>query len=165
MEITNQKQAVSLKIQKSVALLALIIIIGLIYFANILSHSTFGLTRNQIALFIVSGFALFFIFHFLRNHNYIYYTDTGNKFILRYFSLRPFADKKNAIEFSKAEFHNYEINVSALGLRKDLVIYRKTPKGLAKYPPVSITALDRSDREKMLSSFQKLVILNQDNGG
>jgi hypothetical protein len=164
MTITNQKQAVNLRIQKSLALLILIIAIGLIYFADVLPHRTSGFTRNEIVIFILVIFILFFLFHFLRNHNYIYYSDTGSKFILRYFSLRPLQDKKNAIEFNKKEFLKYEIKTSLAGLNKCVIIYRKTPKGEAKYPPVSITALNRDSREKMFASFQKLMLTNKADG-
>lgn len=157
MTISNQKQAVNLRIQKSIALLVLVIAIGMIYFANILPTRTFGYSRNEIAIFILVIFTLFFLYHYLRNHNYIYYSDTGNKFILRYFSLRPLEDKKNAIEFNKKEFHKYEIKKSLSGMNENIIIYRKTSKGVAKYPPVSITALDKETRSRILSSFEKLM--------
>ena len=161
MIITNQKQAVNLRIRKSIALLGLIISIGLIYFANILPHSTFGLSRNEIAILIFTMFLLFFIFHFIRNHNYIYFSDTGNKLILRYFSLRPLEDKKNSIEISKNQLYKYEIKRSMLGLNKSVILYSRTPGGIAKYPPVSITALTNSDERKILESLQRNIPANR----
>ncbi len=161
MTIDNQKQAVNLRIQKSIALLILIIALGLIYFANILPHSIYGLNRNEIAVLILVIFVSFFILHYLRNHNYIYYSDTGNKLILRYFSLRPFEEKKNAIEFNKNELHNFEIKKTMPGINKSIIIYRKTTKGIAKYPPVSLTALSKTDQEKMMASLQRLIMANQ----
>jgi hypothetical protein len=161
MTIDNQKEAVNLKIQKSIALLALIIAIGLIYFANVMPRGILGFSRNEIAIFILVIFVLFFIFHYLKNHNYIYYSDSGNKFILRYYSLRPLEDKKNAIEFSKKEFHKYEMKKSFYGMNENIIIYRKTTGGVAKYPGVSITALNKGDKEKMLESFLKLTLSNR----
>ncbi len=161
MIITNQKLAVNLKIQKPIALLTLIVVMGLIYFTNILSYNTLGFGRDQIAIFIIIIFMVYFLFNYLRNHNYIYYSDTGNKFIIRYYSLRPLQDKKNLIEFNKSEFHDYEIRQSPFRFSESIIIYRKTPKGIAKYPPLSITALGRSNKEKLLASFQKLIRANQ----
>jgi hypothetical protein len=161
MILNNQKQAVNLRIQKSIALLILVIAIGLIYFANVLSHSTFGFSRNQIAIFIVVIFVTYFLGEYLRNHNYIYFSDTGNKFILRYFSLRPLNDKKNAIEFNKNEFFKYELKQSFNRFSESVIIYRKTPQGVAKYPPVSITALGREEKEKMIAAFDKILRTNQ----
>jgi hypothetical protein len=46
MTIDNQKEAVNLKIQKSIALLALIIAIGLIYFANVMPRGILGFSRE-----------------------------------------------------------------------------------------------------------------------
>jgi len=164
MVINNQKQAVSLKIQKTLALLILVIAIGLIYFTNVLAHGAFGFNMDQIAGFIVGLFILYFLYHILRDHNYIYYSDTGNKFILRYFSLRPLADKKKSIEFNKKELHKFELRRSLLGFRESIIIYRQTPKGIAKYPPVSITALSKPDKEKMMASLQKLILAGQVGG-
>ena len=161
MTITNQKQAVNLRIVKSLVLLSLIILIGLIYFANVLRDGALGYTRDQIAVSVIIFVVLFFIYHFIRDHYYIYYSDTGDNFILRYFSLRPMTDKKNAIEFNKKELYSYEVTRSLHGLNKKLVIYRKTARGVAKYPPVSLTALTKSDMEKILASMQRILIANR----
>ncbi len=161
MIISNQEQAVNIRIQNSIGLLVLVITIGLIYFANILPNNTLGFNKNQIAIFIITTLTGYFILNYLRNHNYIYFSDTGDKFILRYYSLRPFEDKKNAIEFHKREFHKYELRQSMFRFRERVVIYRKTSKGIAKYPPVSITALGKLNREKLLASFKKLIMENQ----
>jgi hypothetical protein len=157
MTIDNQKKAVALRIQKSLVILVFIILIGLIYFVDIIPRGVAGFTRNEIAIVLIVMFVLFFLFHYLRNHNYIFYSDTGDNFILRYFSLRPLHDRKNAIEFNKREFERYEIKRSFAGLNESVIIYRKTSKGVAKYPPVSITALDKKSREKLLASFQKIL--------
>ncbi|TVR73540.1 MAG: hypothetical protein EA408_04350 [Marinilabiliales bacterium] len=161
MTITNQKQAVNLRIIKSLALLFLIIFIGLLYFANVLRDGAFGFTRDHIAVFTIMLVVLFFLLNYVRDHHYIYYSDTGDKFILRYFSLRPMADRKSAIEFNKSELSNYEITRSLHGLNKKLVIYRKTARGVAKYPPVSLTALSKSDLEKIMASMQRILIANR----
>ncbi len=160
MTITNQKQAVNLRIIKSLALLFLIIIIGLIYFANVLRDGALGFTRDQISVFMIILVVLFFLYHFVRDHHYIYYSDTGDRFVLRYFSLRPLTEKKSAIEFNKNELYRYEIINPLFGLNRSLVIYRKTARGIAKYPPVSVTAVKKSDRKKMLASIQKIIAAN-----
>lgn len=161
MIIDNQKKAVKLKIQKSVALLILVIVFGLMYFTDVVVDGAFGLTRDQLAITVVISFVLYFLFHILRNHKYIYYSDTGNEFILRYFSLRPLTDKKHSIEFHKSEFHKFEVARPVFGFNESIIIYRKTPKGVAKYPPVSITALGKFEKEKLFGSFQRLIMANQ----
>jgi hypothetical protein len=161
MIINNQKQAVNLRIQKFLALLILVVIIGLIYFANIIPRGLYGLNKNQVAVGIIMLFAGYFIFDYLRNYYYISYNDTGDKFILRYFSLRPLEDRKHAIEFNKNEFHSFELVRSFFGLNETLIIYRSTSKGVAKYPGVSLSAISKADKEKMIASFQKLIRVNK----
>jgi hypothetical protein len=156
MIIDNQKKAVQLKIQKSVALLLLVVAFGLMYFTDIVADGIIGLTRDQVAILVVISFIIYFLLHILRNQYYIYYSDTGDEFILRYFSLRPLTDKKHSIEFRKSEFHKFEITRPFLKLNESIIIYRKTPKGIAKYPPVSITALGKPEKEKLIASLQRL---------
>jgi hypothetical protein len=163
MIITNQKQAVNQRIQKVIVLLILVIMIGLIYFTNAIPRGALGFSREQITVGILIMIFAFFLYDYMRNYNYLYYTDTGDKLILRYYSLRPFDDKKNAIEFSKSELERFELQKTRFGINEYLVIYRKTGKGLAKYPPVSITALAADDREKMISSLLRLIRQNRDN--
>lgn len=161
MILNNQKQAVNLRIQYSLALLIFVIAIGLIYFTDIFKQGVLSYNKDQVAIFILVVFILYFLLNFLRNPQYIYYSDTGNKFILRYFSLRPIAGKKNSIEFNKGELKKFEIKQSLLGFNQNIIIYRSTPKGIAKYPPVSITALGKDNRERMLASIQKLILANR----
>lgn len=161
MIINNQKQAVNLRIQKSLSLLILIIIIGLIYFANIIPRGLFGLSTNQVAAVIILLFAGYFIFDYMRNYYYVFYSDTGDKFVLRYFSLRPLEDRKNAIEFNKHEIHSFELVRSFFGLNETLIVYRSTSKGVAKYPGVSLSAVSKADKEKIVASLQKLIRLNK----
>jgi hypothetical protein len=37
-----------------------------------------------------------------------------------------------------------------------------TPGGIAKYPPVSITALKKSDEDKILASLQRNILTNRE---
>ncbi len=161
MEITNEKRAVNLRIQKSIALLILIIAIGLIYFANVLPQTFLGLSNNEIAILILAAFFIYFLFHYIRNHNYIYYSDTGNKLILRYFSLRPLEDKKNSIEFNKKELYSFEIDKKLAGFNRFIVLYRNTNQGVVKYPPVSITAMDNRSEKKLIAALHRLILTNQ----
>ena len=161
MIINNQKQAVNLRIQKSLALLVVVIVVALIYFTNALPPGTMGLSKNQFAIAFVSVFLVYFLVDYLRNYHYIYFSDTGDIIILRYYSLRPLEDKKNAIEFNKREFHNFRINRLLNGFNESLVIFRKTPKGIAKYPPVSITALPSNEKKRLIASLDKLARANQ----
>ena len=161
MIINNQKQSVNLRIQKSLALLVVVIVVALIYFTSILPPGTLGLSKNKVAIAFISVFIVYFLIDYLRNYHYIYYSDTGDIIILRYYSLRPLEDKKNAIEFNKREFHSFKITKLLNGFNESLIIFRKTSKGIAKYPPVSITALSGNDKEKLTASLKKLVQANQ----
>lgn len=161
MTFDNKKQAVDLRIQKSIALIILVIVFGGIYFTNLVVDGALGLTRNQFAGLMLGLFMLYFLYLFLRDYNYIYYSDTGDKLILRYFRLRPLDNKKSAIEFKKSELHQFELQRTFFNLNESLVIFRKTQKGVAKYPPVSLTAIGKQDREKLLSSLKKLIVANK----
>ena len=58
------------------------------------------------------------------------------------------------------EFADYKLTSFFMRYRETLILYRKTKKGLAGYPPVSITALTNLERARMLRSLNELKLKN-----
>ena len=81
--------------------------------------------------------------------------------MLRYFSPGLFTARKNSIEIPKKEFAGYEIESFFMRYREKVILMRKTGKGVAKYPPVSITALSHSERHDLLISLGKIKRMNE----
>lgn len=101
---------------------------------------------------------LVIIFSLYLNFNFIIFQETQHKLVLRYYPLHPFHDKFKSIEIPKSQLSHFEIKNTFFGLKPEIILYQQTDKGLAKYPPVCISSLSKSDREKMVISLKKYSI-------
>ncbi len=63
---------------------------------------------------------------------------------------------KNSIEIPKNIFTHYELLPSLLNLKPKIVLYAKNRSGVAKYPPVCLSALTSSERHQILKALDKL---------
>jgi len=77
------------------------------------------------------------------------------KITVRYYSAHPAFRKYKAYEIPQAYFSGYEINKSILGLKKEIVLTAKGPKGEMSFPPVSISALSKKELEYLIRFLDK----------
>ena len=120
-----------------------------------------GLSNNMLALFFAAAYVINAFYNTFRNYNYIYFNDESDKIVLRYFSPAIFTNKKNSIEIPKREFAGYKLSSFFLRYRESIILFRNTGKGIAKYPKVSITALNKEQRNSLLDSLNALWLKNQ----
>ncbi len=141
---------------KFIALLILVVVICVLLFVPFRRDLFNGLSNNLLAIFFAVGYMIFALYETFRNYFYIYYNDESDKIVLRYFSPALFTSKKNSIEIFKKEFAGYELKSFFMRYRENLILLKSTSKGIAKYPPVSITALSNEERYSLLSSLNAL---------
>jgi hypothetical protein len=146
---------------KFIALIALVIVICLLLFIPFRKDLISGLDNNLLAIFFAISYFIYAIYETFRNYNYIYFNDESDKLVLRYFSPALFTSKKNSIEMPKKEFAGYKLNSFFLRYREHIVLLRKSNKGIAKYPPVSITALSNAERNSLLSALEAIKKKNE----
>ena len=91
------------------------------------------------------------------NYNYFLYNDEGDKLVFRFVSLRPFDNKRTAIEINKKDFAGFKIEKSLFNLKQDLVVRIRTKNGIANYPSISLTALPFKYRKLLENSLNKAV--------
>ncbi len=142
-------------ISSFVATIVFVLLIVVLLFVPFHNNLIPGVTNNLLALFMGMAYGLNALFRAFRKFNYIYYNDESDKLVLRYFSPNLFTSKKNSIEIPKKEFSGYALTGFFMGYREDLILQRKTPKGIASYPPVSITALTMQEKHDLLISLEK----------
>lgn len=112
-----------------------------------------GIKNSLLALFVGIAYVILNIYNAFRNYQYIYYNDESDKIVLRYFSPNIFTSKKNSIEIPKKDFTGYNLKSFFMRYRESITLSRRTSKGVAKYPPVSITALDANERDMLLHAL------------
>lgn len=90
-------------------------------------------------------FVIVISYTFIKKYCYIYYISDGPKTIMRYTSLQLMSAGNFSIEFPKRDFVKAEIKSSFMGMRKELIVYVRTPQGVAKFNPVSLSALNKEE--------------------
>ena len=63
---------------------------------------------------------------------------------------------KKSYEFPASEFYKFEIEKSFFKLRENIILFRKVKKGIAKYPPISLTGLKEKQRNQVITLFTGL---------
>lgn len=155
MEINNQLRTIRFKLWKFLFLLVFVLLIITLHFTSIWVEPKFGITRIHLTILFTGLILAYYVIEYILDFQYIYYSDHGEKIILRYYSLRPMQNLKNAIEIPKSNLVKFEILSSFLNLKPKLVLYAKNRNGIAKYPSVCLSALTKEERLKLIQSLEK----------
>ena len=67
----------------------------------------------------------------------------GYNIIFRYYTTGLFSGKKNSVEIEKRTFSGFTIDKTFFGLIQSITLYQRLKEGVAKYPPIFISALKR----------------------
>jgi hypothetical protein len=148
---------------KFIALILLVVIICALLFIPFRINLIKGLDNTVLAIFFAVAYVLYSFYESFRNYNYIYFNNDSDRLILRFFSTGVFTKTKNSIEIPKKEFAGYKLNSFFMRYRESIVLFRKTSKGVAKYPSVSITALSNDQRSSLLDALDRLRAENDKN--
>lgn len=110
-----------------------------------------------LAIAISLMYIVYNIFVYQLNNSYFSYNDDKDKLMFRFASLRPFDNRKQAIDIHKKDFKGFIIKKSFMNFREDLILKVSTKKGLANYPPISLTALSAKHKNMLLDSLNQYV--------
>ena len=153
MIIENSKTAIKIRLR---IFFATVIVVGLIatfYTTRILINPIWDLNKSQWSFILIGVFVLIIILNNFRDFHYIYFSDNGNNIVFKFYSMRIFSGEKNTIEIHKNDFVKFQRNSSLFKIRDYLIIYQKLNKGIAKYPPISITGLSKKDKAKLINQL------------
>ena len=105
-------------------------------------------------IYIICGalslcFLLFYWLQYNMEYTYFYFSNNSKNLVFKFYSLRNFYGKPKSIEIPKQTFVKYDIVMSFFNKKDSLILYQKTPKGIAKYPPISITLLNKKQKTEL----------------
>ncbi len=159
MEISNQARARRIKKYFNFIVLAVIALAA--YFLWI--------GEDMIIVFLGIGLVVLVILVMVVNFNYISFQSAKGKITLRYYPvITLFGREYNSIEFQHELLYKYDLKDSFLF--RDLTLTVRTKAGIADYPPVSLTALNRNEiaaigeELEKIRMQQKSVRLKEDHG-
>ncbi|MBN2275463.1 MAG: hypothetical protein JXR41_07720 [Bacteroidales bacterium] len=156
MIIDIQRTILRKNLRAFILAIVFILIILLLLLTYLYEDQLFGLSNYHIAIIIAGIYVLYMLFNTLRQYYYVYFSDDNDKIILRYFPTSFFTHKKNAIEIPKKDFIGYEKKRWLFGFRENIILMVQTPRGIAKYPSVSLTALNKKEKESLYRALDRL---------
>ena len=129
------------------------IVVIAIYTVLIVS-TIFFIPVNKILEIVICGalsvfFLMFYWFQYKMDNNYFYFSNNSKNLVFKFYSLRNFYGKPKTIEIPRTSFVKYDIVTSFFDKKDSLILYQKTPKGIAKYPPISLTLLNKNQKTEL----------------
>lgn len=153
MTFDNSKTIISLRIKLFGATIVFLAYIVLTYVAEMIRYPLLGMSDTVWTLILVSVYFFIAFLPMFLSYQFIYFSDEGDKIIFRYFSSGIVGGKKNSVEINKNTFSGYKIDSGFFGLIQKIILFQQFKEGVAKYPPIYISALNREEREKVIRSL------------
>jgi hypothetical protein len=153
MIIDNTKIVIRDRMMMYVMAISLTVAIPLICLSDYFNDPVLGISRELYVIIICAVYVIYNLYRFFLNLNFIYFNDQSEKIIFKYYSLRPFMQKRRSIEIVKGSFAKFEVNKDLTGRKKNLVLYQKINNKIAKYPSISISALNNEEYRNLLSAL------------
>ena len=126
----------------------------IIVFALLVMVTAALLTVDIVVKLVICGalsvlFLTFYWYQYNMKYTYFYFSNNGKNLIFKFYSMQFFFGKPRTVEVAKINFEKYEIVTDFFGKRDSLVLFQKTPKGIAKYPPISLTLLSKKQKKEL----------------
>jgi hypothetical protein len=156
MTFDNSKTIISLRIKLFAVTVLVLGWLAMAYVGKIIKFPFLGMSDILWTIILIAIWLAVAFMPMALNYQYIRYSDDGEKIIFRYFSAGMIGGRKNSVEITKHSFSGYEVETKLFGLVRSIILYQKFREGVAKYPPVYISALKPVERDKIFRSLNLL---------
>lgn len=155
MKIDNQKNIYRIWIRKLAFTVIFTASIIAIMFIKAFDQPEVAITRYHLIIAISAVFIVISVIGLLQNPYYFYFDDTKDVLMFRYYPVGFFNSRKNSVQIPKNQLVRFETTKFLLGMEEKLVLYQLYRKKVAKYPPISLSAVDKEDRIKLKKALEK----------
>ena len=149
MKIDNQRNVYKVWLRKLIITILFVMFIIALVFINLFVDPDSSITKYHIAIAISIVYIIISLVGMFRNPYYFHFHDTKDMLVIRYYPVGLFNHKKNSIEIPIQHFVKFEIEKFFLGTGEKLIVYQNYRQKVAKYPPISLSAVDRTDRDRL----------------
>ncbi|MEI6048775.1 MAG: hypothetical protein WCS03_07740 [Bacteroidota bacterium] len=153
MTFDNSRTIISLRLKLFAATVLFLAYIILTYVAELIKYPLLGMSDTVWTLILVAIYLFVIFLPMSLNYQFVSYSDEGETIIFRYFSAGIVGGRKNSVEIDKKTFSGYKIENRLFGLKQSIILFQQFKDGVAKYPPVYISALTREERVKVIRSL------------
>jgi hypothetical protein len=153
MTFDNSKTIISLRIKLFAATIILLAYIAMAYVIKMIKFPFLGMSDTVWTVLLVAIWVILAILPMILNYQFISYSDEGDFIVFRYFTAGIVGGKKNSVEINKTTFSGYKIENRFFGLIQSIILFQKFQQGIAKYPPIYISALSGEEKAKIIKSL------------
>jgi hypothetical protein len=157
MTFDNLKTIISYRIRLFTVTIIIIAFLILSYAADIIKFPFLGMGQVFWILTLVAIWLFVALFPLFLNYQYVFYSDDTDKIIIRHFTAGITGGRKNSIEIDKRSFAGYKTESGFFGLITSVILFQKFSEGVAKYPPVWISALTREEKSKLFKALNSYI--------
>jgi hypothetical protein len=153
MTFDNSKTIIGQRIKLFGATIVLLAYLAMAYVIGMIKFPLLGMSDTVWTVLLIVIWLILAFLPMILNYQYISYSDEGDFLVFRYFTSGMISGKKNSVEIRKASFSGYKIETRFFGLIRSITLFQKFQEGLAKYPPVYISALTAEEKSKLIKSL------------
>jgi len=155
MKLDNSKTIISFRIRLFAVTVLFLAYIIMSYAAKFFKLTLFGMSDTFWTIIFAFVWLFIALIPMFLNYQYVSYSDEGDTIIFRYFTSGLVGGKKNSVEIDKRTFAGYKSEKKLFGLVWSITLYQNFKEGVAKYPPIHISALNKEERSKVLRSLNQ----------
>jgi len=155
MKYDNKHNTYRIWLRRLLMAIIFTILIVLILLTDWFDNPEGQLNKYHLIIAISVVYVTISLVNYLKLPYYVYFSDTDDMIIIRYYSVSIFNSKKNSIEIPKKQFVRFETRKFFFGSGEKLIVYQNFRKKIAKYPPISLSAVDKKDRERIKNALRK----------
>jgi hypothetical protein len=153
MTFDNSKTIISLRIKLFGATVVLLAYLAMAYVIELIKFPFLGMGDTPWTVILIAVWVILAFMPMVLNYQYISYSDDGDFIIFRYFTSGIVGGKKNSVEINKISFAGYKTETRFFGMVQSIILYQNFQEGIARYPPVYISALSREEKKKIFKSL------------
>ena len=153
MTFDNKKTIIDVRIKLFIATVLLLAFVTLSYVAKLIKFPLLGISDTAWTVILVAIWLIIAFFPMVLNYQFVFFSDEGEKLVFRYFIAGIVSGKKNSVEINKRTFAGYKTESRFFGLIKSIILFQQMGQGVAKYPPVYISALTKEQKSKLFISL------------
>lgn len=158
MTFDNSKTIIGVRIRLFAVTVVLIAYLIAAYAADFIKFPLLGLSDTTWTVILAGLWLIMIIFPMFLSYQYVFFSDETEKIIIRYFNAGIVGGRKNSVEIDKRAFAGYKTETRYFGMVTSLILFHKFSEGIAKYPPVYISALTKEEKTKLLRALASYTV-------
>jgi len=158
MKIFNEDYQYKTKFFKLLYIVILALLVSLLYATNFFDSFIQEADKKHITIGIIAIYLIINLIRFKKKYLYFYFDDETSNLVFRFFHLIFFDSNRLEFKIPKRALFDFRIEKKFFGLREDLILIQQKETKTYTYPLISMSAISKSDKEKLLKLLNALKI-------